>query len=792
MTGGHRARWLAAGALGVALASSSPALAQGVSSVTREVVDLEGETARLLREPLRRSRMRSATFVEERLIDGELFYRLQDYVRASIIFTDIVDNYPRHRAYPDALFLLADSLFRAGDYLGARTRFREVIQHSEEAPYRPYVQRALGRLIEIAIHTRNFDGVEGYFARLSRIPPSEIEATTAYYRAKYLYNRAVPTEDVIREGSGPEATIDQASLEQARQAFEAVADGSPYYPQARYFIGVIHTLREEYPQAIEAFRRVLRSPADTEEQEDVIELTQLALGRLYYELDQNDQAVEAYQAVPRTSRNFPVALYEIAWVYIRMGDGTRAERALEVLGVAAPESRYIPDAKVLRGNLLLRNGRFEDANQVFRDVAREFGPVRRELDAILAEHEDPVAYFRGLVRENLETFDANAFLPPLAQRWAVLEGDMDRALSVLADLAQARRLVRETGELVERLTAALSQANRVSVFPDLRLQRERAAGLRTRIARARQDLLTVVERRSPERSAQLAQLREERRSIERAIAEMPTTEAEFDAFDDEVLLRYRDQERELSRLEIALQGVEAVIVATERFLQDTAEDRSDAAQIPVYQEELARHRQSVETYREEIRRLRIAVEAARLQVGPGDARHERNERLRREHARLVALERQQLGAQDPELQDLFRRVDALESQLDRRDREIDVVVQERVSDIQRQVQEESVRAAGYRRALAELEAETEEVVGGVTYENFRQVQDRFYQLVLEADVGRVDVAWAEREEHRMRIEMLSEDRARELDALNDEFQEVVADDAATEADDADSAGEEGP
>ncbi|MBZ0118892.1 MAG: tetratricopeptide repeat protein, partial [Sandaracinaceae bacterium] len=445
--------WLA---IALAALPSGRAAAQDIPSITRDVVDIEGDTQRLIDEPVRRRDLRSPTHVEERLTDGELFYRLQDYVRASIIFTDIVDNYQTHRAFPDALFLLGDALFRAGDYLGARTRFRELIARAPEQAFRPYVQRALGRLIEIAIHTRDFDGVDGYFQILNQLPPSEIEATTRYFRAKYLYNRAVPTEDVLRQASGgPPPQIDLAMLDQARQEFEAVAEGSPYYPQARYFVGVIYTLREQYPQAIEAFRRVLRAPAETDEQREVVELTQLALGRLYYETNQLDQASEAYQAVPRTSTNFPTALYEIAWVYIRMGDSTRAERALEVLSVAAPDSRFIPDGKILRGNLLLRNGRFEDANRIFREVAREFGPVRRELDQILEDHADPQAYFRQLVRENMETFDAGSFLPPLAQRWAVLEGDMDRALSVLNDLATARRLVRETTELVERLNAVL-------------------------------------------------------------------------------------------------------------------------------------------------------------------------------------------------------------------------------------------------------------------------------------------------------------------------------------------------
>ncbi|MCA9609602.1 MAG: tetratricopeptide repeat protein, partial [Myxococcales bacterium] len=686
----------------------------------------------------------------------------------SIIFTDIVEHFPDHRAYPDALYYLGDSLYRAGDYLGARTRFRELIAHAGDTRYRDHLQRALGRLIEIAIHTRDFDGVEGYFAALSRIPPGEIEATTNYYRAKYLYNRAVPTEDIL--AGGENVQIDLAMLEQARQSFEGVQAGSPYYPQARYFIGVIHTLREQYPQAIEAFRRVLRSPADTEEQREVIELTHLALGRLYYETDQLDQAVEAYQAVPRTSANFHVALYEIAWVYIRMGDSVRAERALEVLSVAAPDSRFIPDAKILRANLLLRNGRLDDANQLFREVAAEFGPVRRELDQMLAEHDDPLGYFRGLVRENMDSFDATSFLPPLAQRWASLEGDMDRALSVLGDLAQARQLVRETSELIERLDAAISQPNRMVVFQDLRLQAEHATAIRTRTARVRRDLLRLYENEGG--GGDLADIRQQRRAIERYLDGMPVDEAEFAAFDDEVLSRYRRLGRELGRMEVELTGMEARIVAMERYLSDTAEQR-DASGLEAIRRELSGHRAAVAEYREQIRQLNIALEAARLQVGPGDARYQRQDQLRREHARLAALERERIS--NPRMRDLFTRVDAVESRLDAREQEVLQVVEERTADIRRQLREESENLIGYRQALTGLESETEEVVGGVTYENFLQVQHRFYDLVLRADVGRIDVAWARREEHRMRVEMLTRERAREMRALDDEFREIMED-----------------
>jgi hypothetical protein len=82
---------------------------------------------------------------------------------------------------------------------------------------------------------------------------------------------------------------------------------------------------------------------------------------------------------------------------------------------------------------------------------------------------------------------------------------------------------------------------------------------------------------------------------------------------------------------------------------------------------------------------------------------------------------------------------------------------------------------GYRESLTQLDSETEFVVGGLALMNYRQVQKRFYDLVLKADVGVVDVGWAEREEHRTRIELLTRERARSMQSLDDEFREIMDD-----------------
>jgi TolA-binding protein len=774
-----RARWDGRRSLGwAALAGCSVAFApmahaQDARKVEQQLRDLEIATQQLVAEPLRGQDLRSPTFVEERLTDGELFFRLHDYVRASIILTDIVDNHKTAKSYPDALFLLGESLYAAKDYLGARTRLRQLIARADEPSFRPFASRALGRLIEISIHTRDFDGVEGYFAALAKLPAQEIEATTTYYRAKYLYNRAVPTEDVTRGGTELKtASLQAGGLDEARRAFEQVTDKSPYYPQSRYFMGVILTLQRQFPQAIEAFRNVLRSPATTPEHMQVAELTQLALGRLYYETDQLDQAIDMYQSVPRTSKWFDVALFEISWVYIRMGDSTRAERALEVLTIAAPDSRYIADGSILRGNLLLRNGQLDDAAKVFAGASSSYGPVRDKLDKVMAEHADTQAYFRDIVRDNFEVFDATSIFPAEAVAFASEEADMERALNVLADLAQARDLVRETGELMRRLDDGISGPNRVNVFADTRRQRQRTTAARNRASILRTDLMEIEERTAPA-SGELASVRAERKQLQSTIEAMPDREDEFSQRDDELLGGYKGLTRDLSELDVQLLGMEARIVATERFLSDTQDARMNPQGVLAMQTELTGQRGAVGGYQSQIKELKFQLESARLQVGVGDARYTRDDEVRRRYNELVQREHQLNPNRDAATDNMLGRLASVESSVVARDAEIDRVVDERVAGMRTALTAEGTNVEGYRQRLGELEKQAEDVVGGVTSANFQAVRNRFYDLVLRADVGNIDVSWADREEHRQRVELMTRQRATEIKALDDEFQEIM-------------------
>jgi len=756
-----------------------PVLAQEFGSERRELLSIEQAIASLKAAPLRGSELRSPTYPEERLTDGELFYRLKDYVRASVVLTDVVERFPEHRVYPDALFLLAESLYEAGDYLGARARYRELLEHSDEPAFRSRLQPALARLIEIAIKIRNFDGIERYFERLERLPPSSVEAATAYFKAKYLYSVAVPSDLAIAASGQVPTGIDQDKLEQARAAFAQVGDTSSYASQAGYFIGVIYTLRGQYAQAIEQFKAVAARAPQDDVQRDVVEQAQLSLGRLYYEADQTQNAIDAYQTVPRTSKYFETALFEITWAYLRQGDSTRAERSLEVLGVAAPDSLFIPDAKILRGNLLLRDGRYAQAGEVFTEVTREFQPVRDELDRQVTNQADPEEFFRELVRRNLDQFDEGGFLPPLAQRWARIESDMRRAVDAVRDLHVARRLTGETGTLLARLQAVLEASNRANMFPELRAQLESSTALRNRLALLRKNLTDAEAERVDTVSPELKEARAKRRALERAVAALPQKVADFQERTSAIDARYLALSQQLSSLNVELLGLDARLVATQFYIDHMLEITPESSQsgLAAYQTEILQQKQSVVGHRDQLAALKIEVESSRLQVGVGDTTFQRDDELRAQYLAAVQSERSlqaSLGVRsNADLDGLYQRVSAAETQLDTRDREIDAVAEERTRDMKVVVADESGKLVGYHGALASLNTETEQVVGRISYENYRRVQKRFYDVVLKADLGLVDVGWADREEHRTRIETLTRERARSAQSLDDEFREIM-------------------
>ncbi|MGO8995051.1 MAG: tetratricopeptide repeat protein [Polyangiaceae bacterium] len=741
--------------------------------------------------------------IEERLSNGELLYRSKDYRRAMNVFSEIIEklemeNQTSLPSYADALWLRGETYYAAHEYLSARSDYNAILDRGTVPPFQNYVGRALARLVDVDLRVNDLKDLDKVFQKLGQVPPAQVDAGLNYAKGKAYYQKG--------------------EYSNAQQAFQAVSAGTEYAHQARYFLGLIaiqliHPIEHPPPEwantrpntpppakvgpapnykpAIDAFHQVTELAPDTDDHRQVIDLAWMAIGRLFYEMEQYEQARDAYSHVSRGSPEFDTMLYELAWVYVRIGDNQRAQRALEVLQVADPLSPYVGSGLLLRADLLLRAGAFREALQLYTGVKTNYLPMWEDVDRFLkAAPTDPGIYYEKLAQQQLDLLDEKEKLPSLAIRWAREAEDGPAAFAVIDDVNECNRLMKQSQDLAKRLTILTQASNVVEAFPELKAGEERAIGLIDQIARARLDLAKGLDDdESSSVGGQLEQVRNERRSLMAAVADMPTTSGEFDARDAAAKRKWNEVSQTLTAQNLEIDRLQAIVNGLLRMLKDDAQRgvARDPNTIARFQEEIAQDKSDLQLFRDQGEAIREQIELARAQIGFGDGSYQADRDTRKRFTELLDTEVSLVvsGQAGTKAQSYGQRVQPLLMQARSEDDKLaaaftalDDQVKRRAQDLQARIQKETALLTGYDGELKTADTGKDgahELVGDVAKQNFGIVLNKLGVIVLRADVGITAQAWEVREEEMSRVANLQTEKAREEQLLDEEQKEVLDD-----------------
>lgn len=765
----------------------APARANAADDLTRAARDIEAVSrdAQGVDAAMARAKAAQPT-LEARLTSAELLYRSKDYERAAVIFGELIEEAPGTLTEGDARFLRGETYFGAQEYLSARRDFRTIVENGNESRYARYAGRALARLIDISVRIGDLDKLDELFSRINQLPPAQVDSAIQYARGKALYVRG--------------------DYAQADAALAQVA--APYVHQAGYYAGLV-AMRQaptagapaaaadkngpapaspkvDYRTAIERFRRVTALPADSSEHRHVIDLAWMAIGRLHYEAESYKEAAEAYKKVDRNSKEFETMLYELAWVYVRMGDVQRAERALEVLAIADPESQELGEGSLLRADLLLRAGSFRKAEGLYNSVKEIYEPTHDKVANFLSSENDPGAFYDHMTRDEDE-LSASSELPPVAVRWAREYEDGARAFAIMSDVQACRRLIKQSYELAERLEALLGAGNRAKAFPELLAGEEQVLGLLNRLAKTRATLARAMDGVEPkELSGAIASARDERRRQMAALEKAPTAPAEFAERDYEGQKQWNLISQSVSQRQREVDSLQATVNGLRRYLKEETK-KSDgaarsAADLTQLRSEIDEVERDLNQRQKDLIALRRSVEYGRSQVGLGDTRYQAEgdarARFRQAFGEETELAKQgQAGnsARDfaarlaPVLSNLNAEEDRLIAVFERLDQRVSVAAQEVIAKIEA----ERVKVTGYENQLSALDGESRTLVGEVARKNFGQVLQKLETLVVRADIGLTEHAWEVREEEMYRVRLLQTERAHQETALEEELHEVL-------------------
>jgi tetratricopeptide (TPR) repeat protein len=790
-------------------AAAAAATPGDLSGLEKNAAAAEAELKALREKYLKPKPPRTAEDVQRRINEGQVFYILKDYVRSSIVFFEIVEDATlfAHPGYKDAVFFLADSLFHNKNYKTAKEYFEKILSSG----FDKYKQDAILRLIEIALLTDDDKAVDAYWARLADVPPEKIKNELKYVHAKALHRRG--------------------DLDGAAAAFATIPKTDYWYMPARYFLGAIEVAQgrlaaervlaadkealeaagkakaERLEKALGYFDETVAlepidpalktSPAAKADSrlKRILDLANLSRGRVLYELGKTTEALEAYQEVDRKSPEFDQALYESAWVNIRMREFETAARYLDILMLATPDSVLVPEVRLLRGNLLLRIGKFPKATEEFEKVIKDFQPVFDSMEATLRAHPDPVKYFAEKVH-SLTDFDFKSFLPPLAQKWAAADTDVSTALTIASDMVLTKKNIEESETIVELLEDALSARSRVDIFADLAEGAGRAYGLGHNLVLMKRavveaELLALSSSVTTEERAKITALEEKRRELEALYVKLPRDIKTFRDREKGVMSRFDDLDKAAFLLSYRIDAMKARVVALEAFFRDRKErGLMGDVEATSEREKIDGEKALIATAEDALTDLRKDLNKEKARVGLGDDATVIDDDLKRRYSEVLSEEHTLVaevlsraggaGGVVSRAEALIARITAIEAGLRDFNTELETYVAARVEEFASIVREEKAKLVVYRTEMGGIEGDVTGLAGELAFKSFLAVKGKFYDLVLQADVGFLDVAWSEKELKSDAVSKLVSAKARDLKVLDREFDEVLGGDVAGE------------
>ncbi|MDP7038525.1 MAG: hypothetical protein QGI45_05160 [Myxococcota bacterium] len=156
--------------------------------------------------------------------------------------------------------------------------------------------------------------------------------------------------------------------------------------RAFYLLGALEVQSKNYPKAQTYFTQAsqfalpaITDPDLRKRDQQVRELSWLALGRVCFETRDFFNGIDAYQSISNTSSNFTDAVYEMGWFALDHGEHTTALAALEPLAQARPNDALGWQALLLKGYIMLQKNNYKGAELYYLNLVEYFAQRRAEL-----------------------------------------------------------------------------------------------------------------------------------------------------------------------------------------------------------------------------------------------------------------------------------------------------------------------------------------------------------------------------------------------------------------------------
>ncbi|MBM4354040.1 MAG: hypothetical protein FJ109_09645 [Deltaproteobacteria bacterium] len=758
--------------------ASAAAGAEGLGEVELEVKRAQRQLAELVDE-IGRLKLEGFSFVpEERFIDATIYCDLKHNEMCSLLLSSLVEDpkFKQDRLYFEGVRMLGVAFFNQGNLIGAQRQF-ERLRSSGVFP-----EVAMGFLVEIAQRL-------GRDAELRKLADSislqGSSATLLYIKGKALY--------FVRD------------YERAVDVLKRVAPSGADGAKAQYVTGASLVALGRVDDAQRVFTALVAG-AKFEPEDELQQLSFMALGRLAYEKGEFSAAADYYQRVPRQSPHFERSLYEVTHVYIRwaaareetedrMRSFAKAEELLDILVSLTQDPELAREARTLRGRISMFLEKYEQAQEAYQEVIDLFAATSGELTDLAQDPKNIEKFFDMMIRSD-SSDSLNLFVSAEVISWMKTQPDLGRVVDMLSDVSEQRRTIEEARSIYQQLSFSLGQPNAWELFPGFSDVWLKSLEVENRLLDADTLLLDLEQAAVRSRLDAVAQgkldrILAQRRAMENQLASAPRTVTAYRTRSQATQTRVRSLAKDLDEQLLRLRSTQEEILAMQKLIKEVKYKGSTALQVKDEQQILKELQQEGEKVAEYIRQanaLRLEAEKQMLAAEVGDplGRSEQDARvmLWKQHGEEAkfyievasGLDSTALGvveAANAMRRDIFDTMNSVRGQRE----SVAQKGQKLVRYYQQLLAEERGNLDRRDSELRAVEAEAVAFSREVGAALFIKAKEELVKAVIEADLGLVDLTWQRKKDETDRIGAIQEERGRVIDRLREELRAIAGDES---------------
>ena len=304
---------------------------------------------------------------------------VQSHAREAYATFDAImsnDKYDKYPEYQFAKYYLAVSMYDMGIRYGSLIYFVDIL---EKDPLLPHTHECLRRAIAIAQELKDDELILYIASKITteKVPLS-LREEFRYYIAKNLYLLG--------------------KYDQALNLLNGISYKNRLYLSSQYLQGAIHIQQNQLDESIENFRKISssRGPVEYYAENDIKQLANLALGRVFYEKQNYPLSILYYKKVKRGSEAYPTALYEASWGLFKMNKYNEVLSVLHSLNSPFIEQIFFTKSYLLKAAVYIDLCDYGEALKTLSTVEKNFIALAKQIDGLARTAQGPQDYYRVL------------------------------------------------------------------------------------------------------------------------------------------------------------------------------------------------------------------------------------------------------------------------------------------------------------------------------------------------------------------------------------------------------------